>query len=80
MIRVISGGPGQSTLLLPEVTDGNVPGNLHRMEDRTDSQSDCNSFCLVRPRVSFVLNWGFKSYVHIMRLMYEFNCKMKDQV
>lgn len=53
VIRVVSGGPGQSALLLPEITDGNVPGNLHRIEGRTDnSMLYLISFCLVRPCVT----------------------------
>lgn len=44
-IRIISGGPGQSTFVLPEVTDGSVPGNLHRMEDRTENGSQRVTFC-----------------------------------
>lgn len=62
VIRVVSGGPGQSALLLPEITDRNVPGNLHRMEGRTDSSMlDFNSFCLVWPCVTDLKY--FKSFV-----------------
>lgn len=67
--RVVAGGPGQSTLRLPEVTDGDVPGNLHGMEGRTDSSSQTITLCLVRPCATV-----------IMFSMFEFHCKMKDQV
>lgn len=37
VIRVVRSGPGQRTLLfLPEITDGNIPGNLQRIVGRTD--------------------------------------------
>lgn len=46
VIRVISSGPGQSAPLLPEITDGNVPGNLHRMEDKYgESAADLLPLC-----------------------------------
>ena len=53
VIRAVSGGPRQGPLLFPEITGGNVLGNLKRMESRTEScMSDCNSFYLLRPYVT----------------------------
>jgi len=43
VIRVVRGGPVQGALLLQEVTEGNVSGNLWEKKEEKSSISDCNS-------------------------------------
>lgn len=71
VIRVISGGPGQTAPPLPEITDGNVSGNLHGMEGTDSSMSDCSCFCLVRPCVTEV--FGLKLSVWVFCAHFVFN-------
>lgn len=70
VIRVIGGGPGQSAIPLPEITDRNVPGNLHSVEDETESSCWLLDELSISGCAHFVSIVFFHTIIHKTKLRY----------